>query len=86
MRDINRAHAHPGRQDFQPEFFRNFHHAQDVLLLLRNRRADFLEEPLETRRRDDALNRPGAWPEYDRIPVFSEAQVASREHLPVHST
>ena len=41
-------------QDFQPEFFRNLHHPQNVLLLLRSQRADFLEESLKARRRDDA--------------------------------
>src|ERR1035437_3082090 len=30
------VHSRAGRrQEFQPEFFRNFHHARDVLLLLR---------------------------------------------------
>ena len=42
------------RQDFQSKIFRNLHHARNVLLLLRTHRADFLEESLEARRRDDA--------------------------------
>jgi hypothetical protein len=38
----------------QPESFPDFNHARNVLLLLRTKRADFLEETLEARRRDDA--------------------------------
>jgi hypothetical protein len=36
-------YSHAGRrQDFQPEFFRNLHHARDVLLLLRTERAGLI--------------------------------------------
>ena len=43
----------PVEQNSEPEFFCNLDHARDVLLLLRSQRADFLEEFLKARRRDD---------------------------------
>src|SRR6266568_2359960 len=41
------------RQEFHTELLRGLHHARDVLLLLLTQRADFLEESLEARWRDD---------------------------------
>jgi len=37
-------HSRAGRrQEYRPEFYRNLHHARDVLPSLRAERADFLE-------------------------------------------
>ena len=42
------------RRKLQPEFLPDFNDAGNVLLLLRTKGADFLEETLEPRRRDNA--------------------------------
>src|SRR5437773_6901134 len=42
------------RWELQPVFLSDLNHARNVVLLLRTQRTDFLKEPFETRRRDDA--------------------------------
>ena len=51
------------RQNFEAEFFGDVEHAGNVLLLLRGKRANGLEEPLETRGSDDAHETPGSFAE-----------------------
>ena len=50
-----------GRQDFEAKAFGNFHHARNVLLLLRGQSGYRLEESFETRRRNHAHLSSGCW-------------------------